>query len=268
MLIIDTHIHLWESNTAPPHHRSRPMGADELVRAMDEAGIDRVVNCPAIWDRRANEVAAEAALRYPDRIGTMGWFDLAEHGDGRMLSRWKDQPGMLGLRFVVAMPEHVDWFRKGRLDWIWEAAQEYGIPVGLTVPLALDHVQVLGQRFPDLKIVIDHMGLGPFGKVPEVFDGRATLLQLAELPNLAVKVTAAPAYATDAFPFASVHPYVREIVEAFGAKRSFWGTDITRMACSWSECKTMFTEHLPWLTGDALEDVMGRAFCRWAGWAE
>ena len=175
---------------------------------------------------------------------------------------------MLGLRFVVAMPEHVDWFRKGRLDWIWEAAQEYGIPVGLTVPHALDHVHVLAQRMPDLKIVIDHMGLGPFGKVPEVFDGRATLLQLAELPNLAVKVTAAPAYATDSYPFASVHPYVREIVEAFGATRSFWGTDITRMTCSWNECKTMFTDHLPWLTDDALEDVMGRAFCRWVGWVE
>jgi len=27
----------------------------------------------------------------------------------------------------------------------------------------------------------------------------------------------------------------------------FWGTDITKMPCSWHQCVTMFTEELPWL---------------------
>ena len=46
----------------------------------------------------------------------------------------------------------------------------------------------------------------------------------------------------------------------------FWGTDITRMPCSWRQCVTLFTEELPWLTGRDLELVMGRAFCDWIGW--
>jgi hypothetical protein len=28
----------------------------------------------------------------------------------------------------------------------------------------------------------------------------------------------------------------------------------------------MFTEELPWLKGDDLERVMGRALCDWIGW--
>ena len=32
------------------------------------------------------------------------------------------------------------------------------------------------------------------------------------------------------------------------AARMFWGTDITRMPCSWRKCVTMFTEELPWLS--------------------
>jgi hypothetical protein len=32
----------------------------------------------------------------------------------------------------------------------------------------------------------------------------------------------------------------------------FWGTDITRMPCSWRQCVTLFTEELPWLKGRAL----------------
>lgn len=267
MLIVDTHIHLWGARTSPPHHRAEPLGADELLRLMDEGGIDRVVNCPAIWDPGSNDIAAEAARRHPDRIATMGWIPLAPDGDGRALERWMQQPGMLGLRFVLMSPQHVAWFEQGALDWIWDAAQGYGIPVGLTIPAALGHVHLLATRMPGLRLVIDHMGLPALGKVPQVFDDLTGLLRLADLPNVAVKVSAAPAYATDAYPFATVHPYLRRIVESFGSRRSFWGTDITRMACSWSECRTMFTDHLQWLRGGDLENVMGQAFCDWVGWA-
>ena len=53
---------------------------------------------------------------------------------------------------------------------------------------------------------------------------------------------------------------------AFGPKRMFCGTDITRMHCTWKQCITLFTEELPWLKGEDLELVMGRAYCDWVGW--
>ena len=37
----------------------------------------------------------------------------------------------------------------------------------------------------------------------------------------------------------------------------FWGTDITRMHCTWRQCVTLFTEELPWLKGRDLDLVMG-----------
>jgi hypothetical protein len=46
----------------------------------------------------------------------------------------------------------------------------------------------------------------------------------------------------------------------------FWGTDITRMPCSWRQCVTVFTEELPWLKGRDLDLVMGEALCSWVGW--
>jgi len=56
------------------------------------------------------------------------------------------------------------------------------------------------------------------------------------------------------------------VFDPFGSRRMFWGTDITRMTCSWRQCITLFTEELPWLTRQDLELVMGRAFCDWIGW--
>jgi len=58
----------------------------------------------------------------------------------------------------------------------------------------------------------------------------------------------------------------RQMFDAFGPQRCFWGTDITRMPCSYRQCVTMFTEELPWLQGRDKELVMGQAVCDWLGW--
>jgi predicted TIM-barrel fold metal-dependent hydrolase len=92
------------------------------------------------------------------------------------------------------------------------------------------------------------------------------LLALARYPNVAVKATGAPSYSSDPWPYRNIHKYLKQIFDAFGASRMFWGTDVTRMPCTWRQCVTMFTEELPWLKGRDLELVMGRALCEWIGW--
>jgi predicted TIM-barrel fold metal-dependent hydrolase len=92
------------------------------------------------------------------------------------------------------------------------------------------------------------------------------LLALAKYPNIAVKATGQIGYAEDAYPFRSFHAHLHRCFDAFGPERIFWGTDITRMPCSWRQCVTVFSEELPWLKGRDLELVMGEALCNWVGW--
>jgi hypothetical protein len=92
------------------------------------------------------------------------------------------------------------------------------------------------------------------------------LLAVAKHPNVAVKATGQAGYALDDYPFRSIHQPLRQVFDTFGPRRMFWGTDITRMTCSWRQCITLVTEELPWLTGQDLELVMGQAFCDWIGW--
>jgi predicted TIM-barrel fold metal-dependent hydrolase len=92
------------------------------------------------------------------------------------------------------------------------------------------------------------------------------LVKLARRPNVSVKATGAPGYASGRYPYASMHTYLRQIFDAFGPSRMFWGTDISKMPCSWKQCVTMFTEELPWLRGRDLELVMGGGLCAWWGW--
>ncbi|MGH7029720.1 MAG: amidohydrolase family protein, partial [Stellaceae bacterium] len=109
-------------------------------------------------------------------------------------------------------------------------------------------------------------GGGWAGNDDAAFDNLDEMLALAKYPNVAVKLSGAPSYSSEPYPYRNIHQYIRQIVDAFGAQRCFWGTDITRMPCSYRQCVTMFTEELPWLQGRDKELVMGRAIREWIGW--
>jgi len=81
-----------------------------------------------------------------------------------------------------------------------------------------------------------------------------------------VKATGLPGNASDGYPFVSLHAHIRRVVEAFGAHRVFWGSDVTRLRCTYREAVTMFTHELDFLSEDDLEWVMGRAMSDWIGW--
>jgi predicted TIM-barrel fold metal-dependent hydrolase len=91
------------------------------------------------------------------------------------------------------------------------------------------------------------------------------LVALARYPNVAVKLTGGPFYADDAYPFRSLHKHYRRMYDAFGPNRLFWGTDITKMPCSWRECVTHFQE-IDWIPAADKRLIMGDALCAWIGW--
>ena len=84
---------------------------------------------------------------------------------------------------------------------------------------------------------------------------------LAEFPNLAVKVSCPPYHSTEAYPFPALHPYVRRVHDAFGPRRMFRGSDLSRLPCTYWQMITMFTEEMQWLPAADLEWIMGRAVC-------
>jgi len=92
------------------------------------------------------------------------------------------------------------------------------------------------------------------------------LLKLAALPYVPVKAPGAPGYSGEAYPFPIMQTYLNQIFDAFGPSRMFWGTDITKMPCSWRQCVEMFTEELDWLNADDKRLIMGEAICKWWGW--
>ena len=67
MLIVDGQIHLWEKGTPSAHHRQEPYSAEQAIAGMDEAGVDRALIHPVLWDPDSNELAVAAVRQYSDR---------------------------------------------------------------------------------------------------------------------------------------------------------------------------------------------------------
>lgn len=276
MPIVDSQVHIWAANTperpwparAEPHRA--PLGAEELLAEMKAAGVDRAILVPPSWEGDRNDLALAAAATHPDRFAVMGRFDPEATGARDQLAGWRDQKGMLGMRFTF----HTELLRKplldGRFDWVWGEMERAGIPAMVLfhheyMPLA----DRIAERYPGLRLVLDHLGLKS-GKGVSEAENFATLdnvLALASRPNVAAKVSALPCYADDKiYPFRPLHAHIRRVFDAFGPKRTFWGTDWSRLPCTYRQGITMFADEMPWLKGQDLEWVMGRGVCEWIGW--
>ncbi|OGK83133.1 MAG: hypothetical protein A2X52_09115 [Candidatus Rokubacteria bacterium GWC2_70_16] len=275
MLIVDSQVHIWGADTPdrpwPPgraHQAQKPypVTKEMVLEAMGEAGVSRVVLVPPSWEGDRNDLALEAARLHPDRFAVMGRLAIERPESRPLVADWKRQPGMLGLRFTFHTEAQKPWLYDGTADWLWAAAEKAGLPVMIFVPGSLPVADAIAARHPGLRLVIDHLALSIAEKDAAAFADLPQLLALAKRPNVAVKASALPCYSTEPYPYRGLHTYIRQVFDAFGPRRVFWGTDWTRLPCAWRQAITLFTEELPWLSAADQEWVMGRAVCDWLGW--
>jgi L-fuconolactonase len=274
MLIVDSQVHVWGADTPErpwpkraEAQRPVPLDKDDLLREMNEAGVDRVIIVPPSWEGDRNDLAIQAALAHPDRFATMGRLDPQDPKSRGLIAKWRDQPGMLGLRFTFHIPQLVALITEGHMDWVWGEAEAAGVPIYVLVPHSLVYlIDEVARRHPQLKLVMDHLALNSKLKDAEAFAEFDKLLAIAKRPNVAAKASALPCYSTDKYPYRSLHPYIRQAYDAFGPQRLFWGTDLSRSPIPYRQHVTMFTEEIPWLTNDDKKWIMGRGVCEWLGW--
>jgi predicted TIM-barrel fold metal-dependent hydrolase len=269
MRIVDAQVHLWRSGTPSGEHRkAAALTAEALLAEMDAAGVDAaLIHPPVSWDPDSNAQAEDAAARWPQRFAVLGQVPLDRpETSAALLASWRQRPGQKGLRYPLVQPEQQGWHADGTMDWLWPACERHGLPVATMAWRFLPTFRAIAERHPQLKLIIDHCGLVRSAQDAAAFADIDTLLALAALPNVALKATGAPAYSSQPYPFRNIQDGLHRLYDAFGPQRFFWGTDITRMPCTWRRCITFFTEELPWLHGRELELVMGRALCDWIGW--
>lgn len=273
MLVVDSQVHIWAAPTAARPWagptsgapRDEPLGKDELLEQMAVAGVDRAVIVPPSFEGDYNDLALEAAAAHPNQLAIMGRVLIDQPDVAETVSTWRDQPGMLGIRATFHRAGQENWLTDGTAERFFAAAESAQVPVMVFAPHQLSALADVADRFPDLRLCVDHLGLSLDVRDDAVGPALELMLSLASYPNVSVKASAVPAHSTEEYPYPSLHAPIRRVVDTFGPQRVFWGTDFTRLACTYRQAVTLFSEELD-LDESEKRLVMGEAVARWLDW--
>lgn len=272
MLIVDSQVHIWAPSTKerpwPPvtkkPHREEPFTGDLLLSEMNAADVSRAVLVSPSWEGIRNDLVLEAAQKLPDRFAVMGRIDYEDPAGADLFAAVTSQPGILGMRVTFHTPGLQQGLAEGRFDWLWLAAEKANVPLMVYAPhKTLNMIEPVAVRHPGLRLIMCHLSIPSLTKDEEAFAGLDRLIELARYPNVAAKASALPGHSSEPYPYRNLSPYLHRVYNSFGPRRMFWGTDLSRLHCSYRQAVTMFTEELPWLSTDDKEWIMGRGICDW-----
>jgi predicted TIM-barrel fold metal-dependent hydrolase len=224
-VICDAHVHLWPARTLHPDLIVVPgFTADPaaLLAAMDAEGVRRaaVVTPGAMgWD---NAYTLDAARAAPDRFVAVGRVDLTARDAAERLER-EIAAGLAGVRIGPGLA--ADVLLAPPALAIWRLAKERRLPVHVHMgPDELERMGAVAERFPDMTLVVDHLGRPDVAAGPDGA-GFRTVLAFARHPGAWIKTPAAYAFSRAGAPYRDLEPFLEAALEAYGADRLLWGSD-------------------------------------------
>jgi len=269
--VVDSHVHYWEPDR-PDRPWSKdganigpPLLAEDLLRDSEAAGVSKVLQVTPSIMGFDNRYSMEAAQQYPERIiGVIGRFDPSGPRVRERLAEYAAQPSILGARItLIKRWEH--WLAEGVLETFLAQAGRLGMPVQLYAPNQAALVRAAALRHGATTFLIDHMTLShsdpdPFGRWEEV-------LELADAPNVYIKVSYFPEVAHSEYPFRNVRPYFESLLEKFGPDRLMWGSNYppSRSACTYKESLEFVAGVLPDLGVGDREKIFGKTLLKSLG---
>jgi L-fuconolactonase len=181
------------------------------------------------------EYMFEVANAHKEIAGVVAWVPLddARCADA-LLGRLAEQPRFCGIRNLIHDRDDPDWVLRPDVSEGLALLEDANVPFDFVavLPRHLEHVPVLSQRFPRLRLVIDHLAKPPVG-APGIKEWSALIDRAASYPNVFAKVSglyplqgrAAPATKEELRPILDV------ALQAFGPARLMFGSD-------WPICET------------------------------
>jgi predicted TIM-barrel fold metal-dependent hydrolase len=229
MVRIDAHTHLPSKPSRIVFVRKK---LDEMIREMDENGIDITITMPDVYPgetmlkvtQSENDWIAECVQKHPQRLIGLGltnvfmdvppspgqlWSSAGAEMGAQEVERCITQLGMKGIKLHGSLAMCPIYIRP--LTQILEKCVELKVPLieihssfhQITNPP--ERIALIAQRFPELIFYINHMG-GPHGELHAISVAKHT-------PNVVLGTSACDKWA------------IRYAVKQIGAHRVLWASD-------------------------------------------
>ncbi len=270
-MIVDTHVHVWEIDpprypvgpTSPnwSSYPDEPGTADELLAEMDTNGVDWTVLVQTSWSTWDNGYIADSVERFPNRFIGHGLIDPQDPNNAEQIRYWIKDRGLVGFRFhpMYYSDEKILLTRQNEPMWEEIASLDAVIQFHLRAEFA-DQVAVIADRYPSLKLILDHMGYPQVNADETEFQ---PIIDLARYDNICLKLSDVAGRSSQDFPYRDVQPFIEKLLGAFGAERIVWGTGYPghhRLKHNWPTLDQelrLVRAGLPFLTDAQQERILG-----------
>jgi len=175
--------------------------------------------------------AVAVQKRHPDRFAVVKPVDPANPAVAEIIADWKRTPGAVAARMLLVRGGLTEDSADPGLNRMLAEAARLSLPLNLHIAGRLDQGIALIRSHPDVQIVVDHLGLVQPHQPPvpkEPWTELPKVLTLAQLPNVAIKISGACTLSHEPFPYNDIWDPVCRVIDAFGIDRCLWGTDWTR----------------------------------------
>jgi L-fuconolactonase len=155
----------------------------------------------------------------------VGWVDFEKAGDRRHLERFARHPKFAGVRPMIQDIADPDWMHRPDVQWGYDAIVGLDLTFdALGFPIHLDNFQRLFDRYPKMRIVIDHC-MKPVIREGRFDDWAAGMAKIAERTPVFCKLSGLATEAARGWTEADLRPYAAHVLFAFGPERVMWGSD-------------------------------------------
>lgn len=218
-----------------------------------------------------NSYIVDAADLFPDEMRAVIIVDPQEPETPQMV-RDLARRGIVGVRFFpVNVEDKAAWLTTPAALGIWELVDELGLVLDLEAPpydalQMIPVVESMADRFPNLRIVLDHIFMPPVTEpqygIDSRFDG------FAARDNISVKFTSLN---MDVTREQGVKPeeVLRRAVDFFGPDKVMWGSDIGTSSGTYKEMVQRAFDSAVHLNDEerrkVLHDTGRRIFTGWTG---
>ena len=266
-MIIDSHQHFW--NYEPEKHSwiddemsviRRDFLSDDLQKVFDENGVDACVAVQADQTTEETDFLISLAENNSFIKGVVGWVDLQSESIEEDLLKYKKYDVVKGFRHVVQEEQdHNFMLRPEFLNGI-ELLGKYNLCYDILIfPHQLGAALELVNKFPNQKFVIDHIAK-PYIK-DGFFEGWAVMMrEIAKNQKVYCKISGMITEADyKTWTPEQVHPYMKLVLESFGAGRVMYGSDwpVCLVAGNYSIVKALVTDFISDLSQKQQNAIMG-----------
>lgn len=266
-MTIDAHQHFWIFDPVRDAWINDDMSViqrdflpADLAPVLQENHVNGCVAVQADQSEEETNFLLDLAGRHDFIKGVVGWVDLRSPALASRLLHFSQFPKLKGFRHIVqGEPDNRFLLREDFCRGV-QALAQYDLTYDILIyPIQLPAAEEFVQRFPEQRLVIDHMAK-PYIKKGDIKDWEKSMRNIARSGNVYCKISGLVTEADwQHWKPEDMKTYLNVVLEAFGPARLMYGSDwpVCLVAGNYGRVKALVTDFIASLSAAEQAAIMG-----------